>query len=70
MFFFKIVEGLRYGYYRPYPLQQTMLLHYNKPYNPYSARTSHASEITAFASGDRIGTGTYYESETVKIIFF
>ncbi|KAG4073880.1 hypothetical protein HA402_014085 [Bradysia odoriphaga] len=46
------------GYYRPYPMHQTMLLHYN---NPYSARTAQASEITAFASGDRIGAGTYYE---------
>lgn len=61
------VKGLSYyrvpsynGYYRPYPMHQTMLLHYN---NPYSARSSHASEITAFASGDRIGTGTYYQSE-------
>ncbi len=65
-------KGLRYyrapssfsGYYRPYPMHQTMLLHYN---NPYSARTSHASEITAFASGDRIGTGTYYERKSIKL---
>lgn len=68
----KILEGFRYyrappsfnGYYRPYPIHQTMLLHYN---NPYSARTAQASEITAFASGDRIGAGTYYEREDNSI---
>ncbi|KAJ6641572.1 hypothetical protein Bhyg_06512 [Pseudolycoriella hygida] len=61
-----VPNGLRYyrtpfsGQYRPYPMHHTMLLHYN---NPYAARSTHASEITAFASGDRIGTGTYYENQ-------